>query len=92
MGTEELQLGYTEHVHTMSLHRHEELSTKLSTHENDTMLLQAESWVRTPVLRWLSLNELCPLAIIPWSTSLLGSAPELKRSGRVGCLEEHFCS
>lgn len=37
MGTDQLQLGYTEHVHTMSLHRYEELSTKLSAHENDTV-------------------------------------------------------
>lgn len=37
MGTDELQLGYTEHVHMMSLHHYEELSTKLSAHENDTM-------------------------------------------------------
>lgn len=36
-GDNQLQLGYTEHVHTMSLHRYEELSTKLSAHENDTV-------------------------------------------------------
>lgn len=34
-GDNQLQLGYTEHVHTMSLHRYEELSTKLSAHENE---------------------------------------------------------
>lgn len=88
MGADELQPGHTEHVHTMSLHRSEELSTKRPPARMIPCPLQAESWVRTPVLRWLSLSELCPLAIIPWSTSLLGSAPELKRSARVGCLEE----
>lgn len=70
MGADELQLGHTEHVYTMSLHRSEELSTKRPPARMIPRLSQAESWVRTPVLHGLSLSELCPLAIVPtWLSS-----------------------